>query len=240
MSYTRRQMVASTLILPLVSGCNHSVVHPASSSLVSYNDVVTKNFIPKDKSNRPGDFLNPTHITIHNTSNTDRGADAAAHARLLNNTGYYIYNGKRVPISWHYTVDDGKIIQHLPLDEVGYHARSGNNYSLGIEICMNRGIDQKRANSKAARLTASLLNQLNLPETNVVKHQFWTKKKCPTLLLEDKNWNLFKSQIKHVLNIIAPGEREIDKHAPPIIDPNSTEFEVREELVKMPKEYLSQ
>jgi hypothetical protein len=40
--------------------------------------------IPPGASNRPGGALTPTHITIHNTANPGRGADALAHAKYLN------------------------------------------------------------------------------------------------------------------------------------------------------------
>ena len=47
--------------------------------------------------------------------------------------------------SWHYTVDDIKVIKQLPINEKGWHAGKGNSSSIGIEICMHEGIDQEQA-----------------------------------------------------------------------------------------------
>ena len=49
-------------------------------------------------------------------------------------------------MSWHYTVDDHAIVQHLPDYETAYHAGDGkdgpgNTTSIGIEICVNAGGD---------------------------------------------------------------------------------------------------
>ena len=44
---------------------------------------IVQDFIPPTHSNRPGTRLRPTHITIHNTDNTNPGADARAHARYV-------------------------------------------------------------------------------------------------------------------------------------------------------------
>ncbi|MEM6898510.1 MAG: N-acetylmuramoyl-L-alanine amidase [Pseudomonadota bacterium] len=134
--------------------------------------------------NRPGRSLAPAFITIHNTSNTSAGADASAHARFVTKTEYYtLSSGKKNPVSWHFTVDDERVIKHLPLNEVGYHAKSGNAVSIGIEICMHQGIDQSAADARAARLVAVLMHDLGIPPANVVTHKYWTTKSCPTLLL---------------------------------------------------------
>lgn len=50
------------------------------------------------------------------------------------------------PTSWHFTVDEKEIYQHLPLNENGWHAGdggTGNRKSIGIEICENDGDFEK-------------------------------------------------------------------------------------------------
>ena len=45
---------------------------------------IVEDFIPVGRENRPGLKLSgPEWITIHDTANTGKGADAAAHARYL-------------------------------------------------------------------------------------------------------------------------------------------------------------
>jgi N-acetylmuramoyl-L-alanine amidase/Papain family cysteine protease len=140
-------------------------------------------FIGVGARNRSGRRISPTFITIHNTSNPSRGADALMHAKYMKGADAI----KRL-VSWHFTVDDKRCVQHLPLHEQGMHAGSslGNARSIGIEICENAGIDQAAANQRAALLTAGLLRHLGLALTQVVPHKHWSGKQCPHLLLDSK------------------------------------------------------
>lgn len=142
-------------------------------------------YIPIGRHNRPGTKISADYITVHNTDNSDLGADAHAHAKFLNTTGYYTHNGKTIWVSWHYSVDDKRIVNHLPLNELGYHAVSGNSKSLALEICMNKGIDQTAANLRAARLIAALLYDRKPKASQIVPHYHWTGKDCPSLLLNN-------------------------------------------------------
>jgi hypothetical protein len=155
--------------------------------------------IPESNSNRPGTNIEPRFITIHNTDNTGRGADARAHAVYVK--GQDAQNRK---VSWHYTVDDKRCIKHLPINEKGWHAGSseGNKKSIGIEICMNQGIDQAAANQRAASLAAILMYDLSIPLNNVVTHKHWTGKQCPRLLIN--SWDQFKEQIQDIYRSIEP------------------------------------
>lgn len=68
--------------------------------------------IPMSNANRPGTALSGTrYITVHNTANTSPGANARAHANYVKNP--------TTDVSWHFTVDDHEIYQHLPTNEVG-------------------------------------------------------------------------------------------------------------------------
>ena len=109
-------------------------------------------YIPKGRKNRPGGTNPDDAITIHETGNDAKGADAAAHASWLKSdyaAGKYI--------SYHYTVDDHSIVQHLPDSETAYHAGDGadgpgNTTTIGIEICVNKDGDFERAKANAASL----------------------------------------------------------------------------------------
>ncbi|WP_150526891.1 peptidoglycan recognition protein family protein [Roseibium sediminis] len=150
--------------------------------------------------NRSGKKINPQYITIHNTSNTSKGADADAHSNLIRNKGYYMWKGEKRYVSWHYTVDDNKVIKHIPIWERAIHAGKGNGQSIAIEVCMNQGINQQAANDRAARLVACLLHDLKLNKSRIVPHKHWTGKNCPILLLP--NFASFCSQCESHLDAI--------------------------------------
>ena len=167
-------------------------------------------FIPESNRNRPQTKITPQYITIHNTDNTARGANSLAHAKFVKR--------RDCRVSWHYTVDDLLCVKHLPLNEVGWHAASseGNRKSIGIEICMHRGIDQAAANERAAILTAILMYDLNIPLERVVTHHHWSGKNCPRLLLDDgklgRKWQQFLDRvasIHHSIDEIDEKERTI-------------------------------
>ena len=149
------------------------------------------------KPNRPGTRIAPAFITIHNTSNVSPGANAAAHARFVTQTGFYtLPSGKKNHVSWLYTVDDHEAVQHLPVREKGFHAGPGNSLSVGIEVCMNRGIDQAAANLRAARLAALLAFDLGLGANKIRTHKSWTGKACPALLLPA--WVAFAKSVEDI------------------------------------------
>lgn len=153
--------------------------------------------VPAGKANRPGTRIAPAFITIHNTSNANPGANAAAHARFVTNTGFYtLASGKKNQVSWHYTVDDREVVKHLPVNEKGFHAGPGNSLSVAIEVCMHAGIDQAAANLRAARLAALLAFDLGLGAGKLRTHKSWTGKACPALLLP--GWVAFSKTVEDI------------------------------------------
>lgn len=146
-------------------------------------------FIPITNGNRPGYNMVPEYITVHDTGNEKEGADALNHAKYLKNTS--------TSPSWHYTVDDKRIVQHLPINENGWHAGDGregkgNRKSIGIEICMNEGIDRVKAEKLAAELITYLMWKYDIPLNGVVQHNHWTGKNCPRLIRSRPNgWQNF-------------------------------------------------
>lgn len=152
-----------------------------------------RELIPTGMKNRSGRGLEASFITLHNTSNSGRGADAAAHSRMVTRKGYYEWKGKKRWVSWHFTVDDKEVVQQLPINERAIHAGPANGQSLAIEICMHEGIDQAVANDRAAMLVAALLHQEDLDLTALKTHRDWTRKDCPELLLGE--WDDFKNSV---------------------------------------------
>ena len=142
--------------------------------------------------NRPGGSNPCKYITIHETGNAAKGADAAAHAAYLDSDA-----GERDLVSWHYTVDDHAIVQHLPDYETAYHAGDGkdgpgNTTSIGIEICVNAGGDFAQAQANAAALVRLLMEEHGIPLDNVVQHNRWNGKDCPkTIRATAGAWEAF-------------------------------------------------
>ncbi|MEM7384517.1 MAG: peptidoglycan recognition family protein [Verrucomicrobiota bacterium] len=169
-----------------------------------------KNLIPPGtRSRRKMRPMRPRYITIHSTQNYRPGAGAYTHMLALN-------RGK-LGVSWHFTVDDKLTIQHLPTNEQGVHADfdgPGNKYSIGIEMCENRGNNRTITIDKTARLTAFLMHRYRIPLKNVVPHYHWPRygkrppnKNCPHFLLDGgrpgPRWAQFKRKVNRYYRSIS-------------------------------------
>lgn len=174
-----------------------------TNGMTIHKALVVVDIIPKGNPEiRPGTKINPKYITYHNTGNAGRGANAKSH-----NT--YIHNMANLSpldtshVSWHFTVDENYIYQHIPLNENAWHTgdgggpNSGNMTSIGIEICMH--VDQKnyrQAEENAIALGNYLALKLGIPISNHVPHQKWSGKYCPQVILKrDGSFKPFYNRI---------------------------------------------
>lgn len=137
-----------------------------------------------------------TSITVHQTGNTNKGANAAAHANLQT-------KGNTAQASWHYTVDCKEIVQSFPDSVRCWHAgtAAGNNNSVSIELCVNSDGDYNQTIAHGAWLVGHLLARHNLPVSAVKQHNAWSGKNCPAQIRAAKNgisWAKF-------LNLVAGG-----------------------------------
>lgn len=170
-----------------------------TASVVDYRDFVASlgvrvDLLPNGFPTRPGTRIVPKSITIHNTDNSAPGAGAASHNRYIRGA-----DAVRREVSWHFTVDDRHTYQHLPTNEMGWHAnREANASSLGMEICMNAGLDAERAYARAADLAAHLLIEFGLNGANGLRQHFdWTRKNCPSVLRGKRTgWADFKRLVQ--------------------------------------------
>lgn len=165
---------------------------------------IVQDFIPVGNSNRPGTKLVPVGITIHNTDNPDKGANAAAHAKYQKGA-----DARKRQVSWHFTVDDTSVYQSLPTNEIGWHAHStkGNATTIGVEICMNIDLNVKAAYQRAALLVAVLAfqNKISAPKGIFQHHDWYPVKDCPSVLRDEENgWEDFLAQIKDALGSLTP------------------------------------
>ncbi|MCA1370211.1 N-acetylmuramoyl-L-alanine amidase [Bradyrhizobium sp. BRP14] len=154
---------------------------------------ITVDLLPPGFPTRPGTRIRPTTLTIHNTDNASPGADAQAHNRYIRSR-----DAAARRVSWHFTVDDNDIYQHLPINEVGWHAHAAANASsIGIEICMHRGMNEAAAYDRAARLCAFLGMQLGIAmPAGLRQHHDWTGKNCPSVLRgHPDGWRMFQARV---------------------------------------------
>ncbi len=185
---------------------------------------IIQDFIPKGRRNRPGYSMTPQYNTAHNTGNSSRGAGALAHARYIKSD-----HAASRPASWHFTVDDTYIVQHLPLFENGWHAGDGgkgpgNRTSIGIEIAENSDSDYEKAQYNAAWLCAYLMRTGVLHPMLVAdlhrQHWDWSGKNCPWRIRREKNgWKNFLGDIeKHLRKSAVELEKEAENEEEPLTE----------------------
>ena len=133
-------------------------------------------YIPEDSPGRPGVLRTVESITIHETANTSEGADAEAHSDYLSTTSD--------EVSWHYTVDDHQIYQHLPDNE---------------ELCVNADGNFDQTMENAAKLTAFLLKEYDLTIDDVKQHYDFNGKDCPLIIRQEGRWDEFLGMVQQNL-----------------------------------------
>ncbi len=189
---------------------------------------IKQRLLPDGRGNKPNLAMKPMYLTVHNTDNTDAGATAEAHSRyLLNGSG----GAKK---SWHYTVDDKGVYQHLRDNEQGWHAGDGtgrgNALSIGVEVCMYAGIDEQVAWRNAAELLATLSIRHSIAPERIVPHRHWSGKACPSRLLP--HWQQFIEMVAQAKEAMSGAPSETKPPTNSASDPNS-EQQLRAERVKV-------
>ena len=151
-------------------------------------DTAIQKLIPISNSKaRPQYPMTAEFITIHNTAKA--GVTAKQNADYVVNQNEYK--------SWHFTVGNNEVYQHLPITESGWHCGDGENgygnrKSIGIEIAEVYGADRT-----AVKFIAELVKQTGIPVKNIVPHKAWSGKNCPRLILP--HWDNFIDDIKKEL-----------------------------------------
>lgn len=135
-------------------------------------------------------------ITIHNTANKNPSADDTMHSKWMKK----VEVEDKKYLSAHFFVDQDSITQIIPIDEVAYHAGDGHgdgNYkTIAIEICENG--DDLKAEKNAAILCGALIK--SYPNLKLYKHQDWSGKYCPRVILKNNRWDKFKSDVLELQN----------------------------------------
>jgi N-acetylmuramoyl-L-alanine amidase len=195
--------------LALGVGHNYKVNTYESVSRYHFGEIPinTSKIVPVFYAIRPGEPMaqHPVGITpfnpynvywvvIHDTANTSPGSGALAHANYLyNNT----INQTALWVSWHYTIDDVYIYQHVPEIERAFHAGDGsalpgqhsvylgggNRNGVGIEMAVNQDSDMYRTWQRTAKLAADILVRYDLPREHMKYHRDFSGKTCPNTLI---------------------------------------------------------
>lgn len=147
--------------------------------------------------NRPGKPLKGVKaIVIHWTANEDKGADAAANRNYFNTTTR--------SASCHYIVDSKEIIECIPNTEIAWHCGdtpkkqdlplramfpdNPNNWTIGIEMCVNKDGHFPTTYDNTVWLVQELLKTWDVP---VIRHYDVSGKDCPRMFLDALNWEKF-------------------------------------------------
>lgn len=176
----------TSLMLPISNGIRPGTKRPnIPSGLPTYNSA------------------NVYWIVIHDTANTDSSGTALSHANYLMNAAKA---GTVLNTSWHYTIDDLALYQHVPEDEVAYHAGDGstlpgggsytgggNRNGVGIETSVAQNDDLFRVWQRTAKLSAEILVRWNLPRTHIKYHRDFSGKICPNVLITNNLLGHFES-----------------------------------------------
>lgn len=175
--------------------------------------------------------LNVHWVTVHDTANTDPSASALSHANYLLNQA--AINGAQV--SWHYTIDDHEMYQHIPEGEVAWHAGDGstlvgqsatylgggNRNAVAIEMNVGMGDDLYRIWQRTAKFAAQALVRYNLPREHIKFHQHFSGKHCPNALLVSGLEPKFQkmADIEYLVALGFPGaEISMESHDLSILD----------------------
>ena len=164
---------------------------------------IQKKFIKYNISPRNGAKIQ--YIVIHDTGNTNKGANAIMH--------YNYFNGGNRKASADFFVDDSNIIQTVDYTKnYSWHCGDGggkygitNSNSIGIEICINSDGNYAKAFQNAVELVAYLMKELNIPIERVVRHYDASTKSCPQSMMANnwQAWKEFKIEVEKELNPVA-------------------------------------
>ena len=213
---------------------------------------ITKRFL--DNYNRPNRNLKQLKaIIVHWTANLNKGANAIANRNYFNKKPRIINSkGKTVYASAHYVIDDMTIIQCLPDLEVGYHCGakwsrykdtahelmnttqqnrdSPNNYTIGIEMCVNSDGDFSITRQNTVDLIRYLLNKYNLTINDVFRHFDITGKDCPRMMIDNIVWKSFLDEIDKNSTAVAANTIKINTAALNVRKGPGTNYQIVRQL----------
>ena len=100
-----------------------------------------ENWMPEGHADRPGTFMKPYYVTVHDVGGTNASENAEGTSKYCNQV---------TSTSWHFSTGNDGAWQNLPMDEIGWHA--GDGTSVPLEFT-DTGI--KATSDEAAKVTIS-------------------------------------------------------------------------------------
>lgn len=164
---------------------------------------IRQQLVTKNKQTHGG--VNPLlGVVVHETGNTSRGANAAAHANLQT-------NGNSRDASWHITVDEKEAVQSYPDTAQCWHAgnREANTTRLAVEICVNEDGDYDAAFRNAAEVVRMKRIEHGWSRNNVEQHFDHSGKDCPARIRAEGRWEEF-------LNLTEPEGETVTQFSSPL------------------------
>lgn len=169
--------------------------------------VQIKNQLVSDTPYKHGTSNKKMYVTVHETDNNNNGAGAQAHANLQS-------NGNARAAAWHWQVDDKIAIKSFDhkfsLWAGGDSRGNGNMNSIHVEICVNADSNYKKACQNAAELVKKIMKDEGIPVSNVVQHNHWSGKNCPSKMRRGNagvTWSSFLSMVDGV-KVVKPEETQ--------------------------------
>ena len=154
---------------------------------------LTRLMVPESKYNIKCPYsMDADGICVHNTANK---------ASAMSEISYMVGNNNKV--SYHYAIDDYRIVQGIEENRNAWHAGDGGNgkgnrNKIAIEICYSTSPDAdlfNKAEKLAAQFIAYKLKEKGWGIERVSKHQDYSGKYCPHKTL-DLGWERFLNLIK--------------------------------------------
>lgn len=179
---------------------------------------IIEKYVPISSKHRPGTKRTGFRgITIHETGNPKKGADAQAHVEYYtrlakSNSGSYI--------GYHCFTDDTESILTHPLDEIAWTCGDGNGdgnmKTISIEICVNPEGNFAKARANAAYTAAVIFKKYgikkviavgkdgksNKAKANLFQHYSWSGKNCPQNIREKGYWDSFVKAVQKELDLL--------------------------------------
>ena len=144
---------------------------------------------------RPGKKIGKIkNIVVHWVGN--------ANSKAIANRNYFeSLKDKKIYASSHYIIGlQGEVILCVPENEVSYHAKQANDYSIGIECCHPdwEGKFNNLTYRSLIELCVELCKKYGLdPEKDIIRHYDVTKKTCPLYYVQHLDaWQQLKADVK--------------------------------------------
>lgn len=146
-------------------------------------------------------FTGQNSYTQHETANFNVGANADMHRRWLHGGAGGAYVG------FNFVVDDKKIIQLTPLNEITWAAGTpdGNKFSYHTELCVNNDINHTLARRNAAALAGGIMAAKGWKIDRLFQHNVWWGKDCPYLLRRNGLWAAYVNQVAAFMHQASQG-----------------------------------